>query len=390
MRVIYFDCFSGASGDMVLGALLDVGASFEAVQGSLDALDLEDWSIDVRETKRGPLRASKVDVTYGESSFQRSYPDITRTIEQAPLRDGVARRALETFARLAGAEARVHGIRPEEVHFHEVGAVDAIIDVVGSSAALEDLGPEQVIVSAMTDGRGITRSRHGAIPIPAPAVAELLIGVPIRERGDAELITPTGAAILTAAATRFGPPPEMQVERIGYGAGSREEEVPNVLRVMLGTADEPDRGSLRGHFLVEANLDDMSPELVPHVVERLLGAGADDAWTTSIVMKKGRPAFTLSALAAEEQLEDVIDVYFRETTTLGLRTRPVAKRELQRSWTEVHVEGYPIRVKIAQRDGEVTNAAPEYEDAKKVAAVTGLPLKEVYSKAMAALRQAPD
>ena len=380
MKALYLDCFSGAAGDMILGALVDAGAPEDAVRTSLEALDIPGWELRFTPVSRAGLRATRAEVTAAPSPEARSYIEVAALIERAPLADGVKRRALDTFRVLGEAEARVHGVPLEEVHLHEAGAVDAIVDIVGCAAALEALRPELVVTSPITTGRGIISSAHGPIPIPAPAVTELLAGATLTERGDVELITPTGAAIIAAATTRFGPIPAMTLEATGYGAGAREDEIPNVLRVLVGEVSDDERDA--SALLIECNLDDMSPELVPYVIEKLIATGAQDAWTTPIVMKKGRPALKLAVLTARAEMDSILEVLFTETTTLGLRMTPVAKRELEREWTNVDVEGYIVRVKIGRFEGRIATASPEYEDASKVARLTGLPLKEVYRRAL--------
>lgn len=382
MKLVYFDCFSGAAGDMILAALLDAGASEDEVRHALGALDLEGWELELHRVRRGAISAARAEVRVTDASPARTYRDIQAILARASLEAGVRRRAEAIFRLLAEAEGSVHGIAPEEVHFHEVGALDALVDVVGAAAALESLAPERVVVSPITTGRGMTDSAHGPIPVPAPAVTALLRGAPLVERGDAELITPTGAAILMASADSFGVLPGITLRATGYGAGARELEIPNVLRVLVGDAGAyPEAGE---RMLVETNLDDMSPELIPYVIERLLESGAEDAWTTPIIMKKGRPALILSLLVAPERCDQVLGTLYRETTTLGARMRQVGKSELERSWTTVQVQGYDIRVKVARFRGELVNAAPEHDDAAKVARLTELPLKEVYRQAMSA------
>jgi pyridinium-3,5-bisthiocarboxylic acid mononucleotide nickel chelatase len=383
VKILYFDCFSGAAGDMILGALIDVGASESEVRRALESLNLSGWELHFEATRRSGLRATRALVEVATGPAARSYTDIRSIIERAELDEGVKRRSHHTFRLLAEAEARVHDVDIEDVHLHEAGAVDAIVDVVGVSAALEDLGPEIVVTSPITTGRGMISSAHGPLPIPAPAVAELLAGAPMVERGSDELITPTGAAILAAASTRYGSMPAMTLTATGYGAGSRDSEVPNVVRVQLGETEDDD--SDISALLIECNLDDMSPELVPYVIERLIATGAQDAWTTPIVMKKGRPALKLAVLTERATVDALLEVLFAETTTLGLRMTPVAKRELEREWVDAEVEGYTVRVKIGRYEGRTTTASPEYEDALKVARLTGLPLKEVYRRATAFL-----
>jgi len=382
MKALYLDCFSGAAGDMILGALVDAGAPEDAVRTSLGALDLPGWELRFAPVSRAGLRATRAEVTVAQSPEARSYVEIASLIERAPLADGVKQRALDTFRVLAEAEARVHNVPLEDVHLHEVGALDAIVDIIGCAAALEALGPELVVTSSIATGRGIISSAHGPIPIPAPAVTELLAGATLTERGTVELITPTGAAIIAAATDRYGSMPALTLRATGYGAGARDDEIPNVLRVLVGEVadDEHDTAAL----LIECNLDDMTPELVPYVIEKLISTGAQDAWTTPIVMKKGRPALKLAVLTARADMDPILEVIFTETTTLGLRMSPVTKRELEREWTDVDVEGYTVRVKLGRFEGRIATASPEYEDASKVARLTGLPLKEVYRRALQA------
>ncbi|HYO61113.1 MAG TPA: nickel pincer cofactor biosynthesis protein LarC, partial [Actinomycetota bacterium] len=278
MKTLYFDCFSGAAGDMILAALLDAGASEEAVRAALDALPLEGFSLEVRTVTRASLRATKADVVVTGGHEHRGPREIAALLRAAALPEGARDRALRTFDLLTAAEAKVHGIPAEDVHFHEVGAVDAIVDVVGCAAALESLAPDRVVASPIATGRGIVPSAHGPLPVPAPAVVELLRGVPVEERGTDELVTPTGAAVLREAVDEFGPMPPMTVSAAGYGAGTRDSALPNVVRALVGEgASETPRTTL---LQVEANVDDMSPELLPHALESLLAAGAVDAWVT--------------------------------------------------------------------------------------------------------------
>lgn len=379
MRTIYFDCFSGAAGDMILGALVDAGADEEQVRAALCALDIDGWQLGFEETRRGSLRAARAVVDADEQHAHRNLADIETILAADALDDDVRSLAMKVFNKLAAAEAAVHGTSTDEVHFHEVGALDAIVDIVGSAAALLSLSPELVVCSPIPVGAGSVETQHGTLPIPAPAVVELLRGIPIRHagHGDGELVTPTAAAFLTTVSDRFGELPSMDLTGTGYGAGTRNPaDRPNVLRVLIGNAHPiADTGSV---LLLETNLDDMSPELIPYAIERILGAGAQDAWSSPILMKKGRPAVTLSVLTASEHLQAVLDVIFKETTTLGIRIGPIGKRELEREWATVEVEGYEIRMKIGRHHGEITNIAVEYEDAAKVARITGLPLKEIY------------
>jgi uncharacterized protein (TIGR00299 family) protein len=369
---------------MLLGALVDAGADRDFVASQLSLLDLRGWDLTFEETTRAGLRTLKARVSIDQES-ERTYKQVRETITSAGLDAGVAERALDAFARLAEAEARVHGTNVNEVHFHEVGATDAIIDVVGSVAALQSLEVDRVVVSPVAVGSGRTRTAHGSLPIPAPATLEILTRaeVPVLSGGEGELTTPTGAAVLAVIADAFGDLPEMTPTTIGYGAGSQEREVPNVLRAIAGkqsvSADE--------RVIIETNLDDMAPELFPHVINRLLEVGADDAWVTPIVMKKGRPAFTLSALTSRDTEPAVARVFFTETTTLGLRTTAAGKRPLARDWILVEIEGTPVQVKIGRFEGRVANIAPEYEDAVAAARNLEVPLKDVYRMAIDAAQE---
>lgn len=382
MRALHFDCFSGAAGDMILGALLDADADESFVRAQLETLNLQGWSLEVQGVTRAGLRAKQAVIATTADQSARDYSTIRAILAQASLDERVARIARKVFDALAEAEARVHGVPLERVHLHEVGAVDALIDIVGSAAALVSLGPERISASPLPVGGGRTDSAHGPLPVPPPAVVELLKGVPITGGGERELVTPTGAALLSSVVDEFRELPPMVVERTGYGAGTAERDIANVLRVLVG--ETTDATVERTTLLLEANLDDMGPELIPHVIERLLAAGAHDAWATPIVMKKGRPAITLSALVSAREKDRALDVIYAETTTLGVRIAQVDKSELERSWIEVEVEGVAMRVKLGSRHDRVITRSPEYEDARRVARETGLPLKEVYRLAMLA------
>ncbi|MEA2434125.1 MAG: pyridinium-3,5-bisthiocarboxylic acid mononucleotide nickel chelatase [Actinomycetota bacterium] len=382
MKIAFIDCPSGVAGDMLLGALIDAGASVEQIRRDLELLRVTGWALETTNVHRAGIRATKVDVTVSDRGSNRNYAEIKRVLEAAALPERVARRSLATFKILAEAEAAVHGVEVDEVHFHEVGGMDALIDIVGCCSAVEALKLESIIASPLPSGAGTVRTEHGVLPVPAPAVVEILRGVPIYGAGTHELVTPTGAALLVANCDSFGSIPSMEIDSIGYGAGDRDSDEANVTRVLVGesvSADEPPT-----HLLIETNVDDMSPELIPYALERLLASGADDAWVASITMKKGRPAFTVSALTTESNKDAVLDALFRETTTFGARIQRVGKAALTREWVEVEVAGLPVRVKLAKRAGEVVTAAPEHDDAVKVAKATGMSLKNVYAEAIKA------
>jgi uncharacterized protein (TIGR00299 family) protein len=303
-------------------------------------------------------------------------------LESAQLGADVRATALEVFRRLAAAEAAVHRVAPEEVHFHEVGALDAIADVVGVAAALHALELEVITASPLALGTGSTRGSHGPVPVPAPAVLELLRGLPVTAgAAPHEMTTPTGAAILATVVTTWGPLPPMRISRTGTGAGGRDPaEVANVLRLVLG---QPMTTPAETALLLEANVDDLDPRLWPAVLQRLLDIGASDAWLTPILMKKGRPAHTLSVLCTDAALEDVQRIVFRETSTIGLRMQRVDKKALARTETTVDVDGQPVRVKVAVHEGSVVNTNPEYDDVVAAAGALGRPVKTVLQQAAA-------
>ena len=385
MTILYFDCFSGASGDMILGALVDAGASESQIRTAIEKLPIERVGFRNSRTMRGGIAATSIEIEIPDTATHRSYREIVQMIRGADLSTAVRQRALDTFEVLAVAEGKIHGIEVDDVHFHEVGALDTIADVLGAAVAIEHFSPQLIVASAIPIGSGTVQSAHGTIPVPAPAVTEILTGVPLIPGGEGEVITPTGAAILKAACDRFGEAPPMTLRASGYGAGTRDLSVPNVVRVMVGDAVERNE---HGHVLLETNIDDMSPEFVPYVIDVLIREGAADAWSTPIVMKKGRPALTLSALVGDHAKGRVLDAIYRETSTLGVRVVPIGKDELPREWTEVVVGNEPIRVKLARRGGDVVTISPEFEDASRVARATGLPLKEVYERARVAATQA--
>jgi pyridinium-3,5-bisthiocarboxylic acid mononucleotide nickel chelatase len=394
VKLLYFDCFSGASGDMILGALLDAGASEERVRSSLDLLGLQGWELQISDVQRGPLRSTRATVTAHEDGTSRTYAEVVVILEAAGLSASIKERAKAVFEVLARAEGRIHATPRDEVHFHEVGSLDAIVDIVGCCAALEDFLPARIVTSPITTGTGTVQSSHGALPLPAPAVTEILqsCGAALIARGTRELITPTGAALLAVFTDTFRSLPPMTLEGTGYGAGAGQGgELPNVLRVITGESLNeiaPPRDGTA--ILIETNLDDMSPELVPYIIESLLEAGAHDAWVAPIAMKKGRPGYTLSTLCAPVKKWHLMEIIFRETTTLGVRVTAVERTIADRHWTEVEVAGHKVRVKIGTRHGDVISTAPEYEDVVAASRATGLPLKEIYGRALHKAMQEAD
>ena len=396
MTTAWFQCESGASGDMLLGALLDAGAPLETLQAAVDAVGTEPVRLEPEPTVRGGLAATWVHVRTKASPVVRTWANLRGLLEQADLPDPVRRLALDVFARLARAEATAHRTSPEQVHFHEVGALDAVADVVGVAAALHALGVQDVVSSPVALGQGMVRATHGLLPVPVPAVVALLseVGAPVHSGDEPyELCTPTGAALLAATVTHWGGLPAGRIVGSGTGAGSRElDSRPNVLRVLL--VDRVPALSAGGpaeddtQLVVETNVDDLDPRLWPAVLTRLLEAGAVDAWLTPVLMKKGRPAHTLSALVPPEAADAVRRVMFVETSAIGVREHAVRKRALRRGWASVQVDGHEIRVKTAELDGALVNAQPEYDDVAAVAAATGRPVKAVLAEAVAAAHRA--
>jgi uncharacterized protein (TIGR00299 family) protein len=387
----YFDCFAGVAGDMVLGALLDAGGSAEMLRAGLAGVPVEPFELEVTGVERGGIGATYVRVRAERSPVIRTWAYLRGALGEADLPAPVRDRSLAAFGRLAEAEAQIHRKPVDQVHFHEVGAVDAVVDIVGSALLLHDLGVTEVWASAVATGTGLARSEHGVLPVPAPAVLELLRGVPIYSGGvAAELTTPTGAAILAATADRFTELPPMRVAAVGYGAGSRQhDELPNLLRVVLGERTEAGTAGDSG-LVLEANLDDMNPELAPWVLDRLFEAGAADVWFTPIHMKRGRPGVTLSVLCAPGTDAAVRELLWRETSTIGVRGLPVRKWMLERRVIAVEVPGGKVRVKLGLDDGRVVNLAPEYADCARLAGETGRPLKDVMARAQAAALAALD
>lgn len=453
MKIVYFDCFAGLSGDMTLGALIDLGLDPGWLAAELGKLPLEGYRLDVRRvTKRGlqavqfsviledgagsrPADADFVEVDQpleslpagpapiqpGEPAHShRSLDEIIALIQRSPLSEGVKATASRIFTRLGQAESKVHGVPLESVYFHEVGGTDAIIDIVGAAIALERLGIEAVCASPLHLGSGFVRTQHGLLPVPAPATAELIAGVPVySSQARGELVTPTGAAIITTLASDFGPLPPMTLQAVGYGAGQRDRDFPNVLRLFLGEApsvspagspvQSPRLGAPSGTgasrdpypeqhrapvgpggyhespaLVLEATIDDMEPELFEALTEGLLQAGALDVFLIPVQMKKNRPGLVLHVLAHPSSLDELLRIIFTESTSIGVRTYEVTKRMLQRELVQVQTPYGPVRVKLARLGDQIVNLKPEYEDCRDLARRLDLPLKSV----LAAARQA--
>jgi uncharacterized protein (TIGR00299 family) protein len=377
VRVAYLDCFSGVSGDMLLGAMLDAGLPLDDLQGALSGLPLEGWSLSAQKVKRAGIAATHAVVDVRDEQPARTLGDILRIVADSRLPDADKERGIAVFRRLAEAEASVHGDTVDTVHLHDVGAVDAIVDVMGAVVGLGMLGAERVYCSPLPLGEGEVDGPHGRLPIPAPATLALVdgSGAVVRAGLPGELVTPTGAAIVTTLATFERP--EMTIEAVGYGAGTRDPDVrPNVLRLWLGetSADRQTRPML----LVETNIDDMTPEMLAYVQAKLLDEGAADAWLTPVTMKKGRSAVVLSVICAEVDEQRVARFLLRETSTLGVRVRPVHRWEAERETFEFESSLGPASVKVKRLPGERPQIAPEYEACRRLAESRGVPIAEVY------------
>ncbi|WP_418792083.1 nickel pincer cofactor biosynthesis protein LarC [Phosphitispora sp. TUW77] len=388
-KTLYFDCFSGASGDMIVGALLDLGLNEEMFRNELKKIPLDGYDINIRKINKSGICATKFDVlTEPEEvcACERHLDDIEQIIDASRLATEVRDKSKAVFRLLAAAEAKVHGTTPEKVHFHEVGAVDSIIDIVGVVIALYLLGVDKIVASPLPMGRGFVTCRHGLIPVPAPATVELLKGRAIYgSEHEGETVTPTGAALLSALAGQFGSMPALEVERVGYGAGTRDYGVPNVVRAIIGK-EVGDSKKFNGTVVVlEANIDDMNPEFFDYVLERLFENGALDAFLVPIHMKKNRPAVLIRVICIEEDARKLAEILFLETSTIGVRFSRWDRFCLERETRMVQTEYGEIRVKTALLHGNVVNEAPEYEDCRKRSREYGAPLKKVY---LAALRAA--
>lgn len=390
-KLAYFDCFSGISGDMVLGAAVDAGAPLVEIEAALRCLPVSGWTISAEKVKKGAIQATHVKVVITETHHHRGLTKILEIIERAGLPPRVARRAAEIFKCLGEAEAHVHGVPVEQVHFHEVGAVDAIVDIVGGCVAFELLGIEEFACSALNVGGGRVETAHGVLPVPAPATADMLRQAPTYSTGiERELVTPTGAAFVAALANHYGPMPLMIVHKIGYGAGTAElAEQPNVLRLFVGdaAAAHAAAGWQETVAVIETNVDDMNPQLYGYFAERALAEGALDVFATSVQMKKNRPGQLVTILCEPARVDALVDLLFRETTTLGVRVSEARRRILERETVAVETPHGTVRMKVARLNGNVLNAAPEYDDCQRLASERGVPLKQVLADAIAAYHQ---
>src|SRR5881397_2722082 len=399
MKTVYFDCFSGISGDMTIGALLDLGLDFDYLKTELKKLPVEGYELRASRVMRSNLSAMKFDVLMegaGENHthkhlhgshehFHRKAAQILSMIRESSLSGGAKRFAVDIFTKLAISEGKVHSVPPEDVEFHEVGAIDSIVDTVGTAIGFDSLGVERFLCGAINVGSGFIHCQHGVMPVPAPATADLLRQATIYQKhAQTELVTPTGAAILAAVVNEFGPLPAFSSDRIGYGAGTKQfPDFPNCLRLMIGeeTAVQPECSSLSA-VVLEANIDDMTPQNFGYVTEKLFAAGALDVLTIPVQMKKGRPGHLLQVLAERDTSDALAKIIFQETTTIGIRRHAVDRTTLERQFIEVDTEYGKVKIKVSKLDGEVVNAAPEYEDCARIAREAEVPLKQVQAAAM--------
>jgi pyridinium-3,5-bisthiocarboxylic acid mononucleotide nickel chelatase len=394
MRIAYFDCFSGASGDMILGALLDAGLSLERLTGELAKLHLSHYDVQARKVTRkgiGGTQAVVIVDDHHHRHHHRHLSDIETIIKGSGLDDAVKSRSLAVFRRLGEAEANVHRTTIDAIHFHEVGAMDAIIDVVGAVAGLAAMGIERIFCSPLHVGTGTVECAHGTLPVPAPATAELIRGFPSYSTGVlGELLTPTGAAILTTLSSSFGPMPAMTLEQIGYGAGTLDPALPNLLRILTGESGEELHGYEKEQIAVlETNIDDMNPQLYDYLMGRLFEMEAFDVFMSPVQMKKNRPGILLTVTCPPHLVERFTAFLLRETTSIGLRWRVDERLKAHRTIRDVQTPFGVIRCKVAQVDGVIINLAPEYEDCKRAALEHHLPLKVIMEKVNGILNESP-
>ncbi len=384
MRIAYFDCFSGISGDTILGALIDAGLPIGELRKELKKLELSGYQIDIKTVSRQNLKGKrfKVEVAKDKGKEEgRSLSQILKLIEKSSLNARIKEKSGEIFKKLGMAEAKVHGQKGGAVHFHEVGAIDSIVDVVGSLVGLKILGIDKVYSSPLSLGRGWVDCQHGRLPVPAPATIELLKGVPILPSGEEkELVTPTGAAIITALSESFSSPPPMRIESIGYGAGSRNlSGRPNLLRVLIGQS--PGEYEEDEITVIETNIDDLNPQVYNYLQERLFEEGALDVFLTPVQMKKGRPGTLVTVLAEPSRVEILTTIIFEETSSLGIRTYRTQRRKLFREVKEVKTKYGKVKVKVSRTSEKIQHVSPEYEDCRKIAQRKNIPFREVYEEA---------
>src|SRR5450631_206688 len=385
MNLAYFDCFSGISGDMTLGALIDAGCDVGRLREGLKGLEVDGWELSAEKVWKNGMAATYAKVRTEDQQKHRSLTDILDILQKSQLAPQVRQRSAAIFQKLGEAEAHVHDVPLDQIHFHEVGAVDAIVDIVGACIGFDALGIDKFACSPLNVGGGTAKMAHGVLPVPTPATATLLTGKPTYSNGvQRELVTPTGAAIVATLCDSFGPQPPMTVSAIGYGAGTADlEGQPNVVRIMIGESLEKSAHALDEEIsIIEANLDDMNPQIYGYVVEKALLAGALDVYTTALQMKKNRPGTLLTILCRPQDAEALTSLIFAETTTFGVRTHPAQRRALPREWVNVSTPYGEVRIKLSRSNGHVLHAAPEYDDCRKLAVEKQVPLQQVINEAL--------
>jgi pyridinium-3,5-bisthiocarboxylic acid mononucleotide nickel chelatase len=385
MKLAYFDCFSGISGDMTLGALVDAGCDLEKLRAALHGLQVSGWELSAEKVWKNGITATHVKVKIEDRSKHRSLSAILQILKSSQLTAPVREQATAVFTKLGEAEARVHDVPLEKIHFHEVGAVDAMVDIVGACVGFQALGIERFVGSPLNVGGGTVRMAHGVLPVPAPATADLLRGKPTYSSGiQRELVTPTGAAIVATLCDSFGPQPPMNVLAIGYGAGAADlEGQPNVLRLMIGEAAEKSvPGFDQEIAVIEANLDDMNPQIYGYFLEKALAAGALDVFATPVQMKKNRPGTLVTVLCQPADTNALMSLIFAETTTFGVRSYRAQRRVLPRESVKVSTSLGDVRVKLSRVNGRILHVAPEYDDCRKLAEEKNVPLQRVINEAL--------
>jgi len=403
VKILYFDCFAGAAGDMILGALLDAGLPFDELKRALGSLAVEGWDVSVDRVVKTGVTATKFRVHEhshahtggGHHHHHHHLKQIFAAIERSALSDTGKAKAITMFRRLGEAEAAIHGTTLEKVHLHEVGAIDSIIDIVGAVFAIEWFAADKIVVSPMNVGGGMVKSAHGVFPVPAPATVALVKDAPVYSSGiQAELLTPTGALILTEFASEFGPVPAMKIARVGYGAGDRElTETPNVVRVLVGEAQDPETQDRKTQdpgpktqrvVVLECEIDDMNPQIFGALMDKLYAAGALEVFYAAVQMKKNRPGTLMTIVAMPDQRETMTEIVFRESTTIGVRYQELSRECLDREMVTVATPLGPVRFKVARRGGRVFNAQPEFDDLAKLSEERGIPIKDVQALAQKA------
>jgi uncharacterized protein (TIGR00299 family) protein len=386
MKIAYFDCFSGISGDMTVGALLDAGLKIETLEKELKKLGLSGYQLEVNKVVKKGISATRFKVKIKEEGVERRFKDILTILEESELDEEIKKETIKIFFNIAQVESKIHQKDIDKIHFHEIGGLDSIIDITSAVIGIKTLRIEEIHSSALPVGKGFVKCAHGVIPVPAPATLELLKNIPTYNGGiESEMITPTGAAIISTLAKSFGERPLMKIERIGYGAGEKEFTIPNLLRVSIGEKILKDENLKDGYVsdeavLIETNIDDMNPEFYDYIMDQLFSQGALDVFLTPIQMKKNRPAHMLSIIVYEQNLKEVLEVLFSESTTLGVRLRELKRLRLGQQNFIAETKYGKIKVKVGMFKGEIKNIAPEYEDCKKMAKQHQVPLKEVYEE----------